>query len=196
MPQVEAGASKRETTRPSFFPVALVVLCLALAAMDLALALRNRELSARVEQLMQRVHAAERSPVPALEGGPFPAATLVDSSGAPVSLSGLPEGHATLLLISSRACDYCELAASTWERVARRLDGTSVSAFGLVLDATPEELHAEATPFPLLAPAEDELARHIPGVPAAVFVDGSGTVRWAVYGGEQSGLEQALEDVF
>ena len=180
--------------RPSFFAGALVVFCLALAGVVVALVLRNRELSARVGELEGLVHAAGRPSVPALEGRAFPAEQLFDADGAPTALGELPESHATLLLISSSTCDYCELARPTWDRVARRAAGTHLRVLGLVLDATPLELAGRASAYPLLAPADPQLARRIPGVPAALLLDASGRVQTAVYGGEKSGLERLVEE--
>ncbi len=184
----------RRSARPSPFVASLVVLCLALAAVDLLLIRRNRELSARVDELSRRVRAAERSPVPALEGRHFPADELLDAAGEPTFLAALPPGHATLLLVSSDACDLCARALPRWEDAARRAAGTHVRVLGLVLDATPAGLAGRAAPWPLLAPIDPTLAARVPGVPAALLLDADGVVRRAAYGAEQVELDALLDD--
>lgn len=180
--------------RPSTFVVALVVLCLALAGLDVVLVLQNRELSARVGELTRLVHAAER-PLDALDGRPFPVTTLVDADGTSLGLTEIPETHATLLLLSSPACEHCELAYAAWDRAARRAAGTHLRVLGLALDTPREGLRTVDTPYPRLAPGEGEaeLLRVLPGVPAAVLVDAQGVVLGAVYGGEQTGLDELVD---
>ncbi len=188
-PESAAGAPER----PSFFVGVLLVFCLALAGIVVALVLRNRELSARVGELEGLVHAAGSPPVPALEGRAFPADELFTADGTPVGLGALPESHATLLMVSSSTCDYCALARPTWDRVARRAAGTNLRVLGLVLDATPQALAGQRSPYPLLAPADPQLARRIPGVPAAFLLDASGRVESGIYGGGQEGLERLVD---
>jgi len=181
--------------RPSAFGLLLVALCIALGATQVALVLRNRALSARVVELTQLVEAARPPELPPLEGRPFPALRLLDAEGAELDLTALPQGHATLLFVSSSACDYCDLARPVWDRVARSLAGSPVRVLELVLDAAPGELAQRDASHPLLAPPDPSLARQLPGVPAALVIDSAGVVRRSVYGGEQLGLERAVAEL-
>ena len=182
--------------RPSLFGVSVAVLCVALAVLDVALVRRNRELMAEVTELRGRLESPDRAPPPHLEGQPFPVLELTDPRGGHLGLTEIPESHATLLFVSTPACDYCELAAPIWERVHRRLAGTHLRVFELVLDPGDEDLGPDSRSFPLLTAggADASVLDALVGTPATLLVDSSGVVLRAIYGGEQPGLEQTVEE--
>jgi len=181
----------------STVPVAcLTLLCLALAGIELALVGRNRELRARVAELEQQVTRAGQSAVPGLEGRPFPVLALIDAEGEPLGLTELAATHATLLFVSSPACDFCDQARPLWERVARQLAGAPVRVLELVLEPDGGGGAARPAPFPQLTAGagEELLMRWLPGLPAALLIDSSGVVQRAVYGADETGLEALLDE--
>lgn len=196
----DAGSSGVGTGRGSERPgrarlVRLLAgLCVLLIALDAALVLRVRALNERVGALSRAVLAAERPLL--VEGQPFPALSMIDADGNDVPLLDPDASTATLLLVSSESCDACEEVRPEWDAVSRLCAGSHLRVLELVLDAEPERLSAREAPHPVLAPGGDawSLVGRIPGVPAAILVDGTGSVRRSFYGAEHRGLRKAIED--
>lgn len=171
----------------------LLVVCVALIALDLALALRVRTLNRRVGSLTRLVEAGERPLLVA--GEAFPELSLVGADAQPVALLD-PASAGTLLLVSSLSCDVCDDVRPTWDATADLCSGSPLRILELVLDAKPSTLPAGDGRTPALASGGDAWAfvGRIPGVPAAILIDGTGTVRRAFYGAEHQGLPAAVEE--
>ncbi len=189
----DTPTSATDTARPSFFVGFLVVACLALTATVVGLVLKNRELAGRVEELTRTAALGGRSTL--APGESFPELALRDAAGGTFRLPARDGLAATLLLVSSDECDYCEDVRPAWNLAARVAEGHDLRVFELVIDAGPEALSGREAPHPLLSPGGDPWAilDRIPGVPAALLFDASGTVRHAFYGAEQGGLPVAVE---
>lgn len=184
-PLPEPAAARRS----SLLIGGLMLLCLVLAGIELALVGRNRELRAQVTEL-------QRPRLPALEGRLFPALELIGERGDVFSLTEVADTHATLLFVSSPACDYCELARPHWERVAAGLAGTPLRVAELVLEpeSGDDTSHAAFAPRLTAGPAEELLLRELPGLPAALLIDARGVVLHATFGAEQPGLARWVEE--
>ena len=179
--------------RPPWFTVALAVLCAGLAAVDVGLVIRNRRLQERVDELTEIVAAATRPVL--VEGDPLPAVPLLDAAGQPAELEALAAGRPLLLFVSSHACGYCDEVRPVWDQVARASAGTGLDVLELILDGAPGEPRGEAAPYPqwTLVEGGQAFAVRVPGVPAAILVDGAGTVRRILTGEAQAALEAAVE---
>ncbi|MEM7306122.1 MAG: hypothetical protein AAF682_05595 [Planctomycetota bacterium] len=180
-------------SRLSFETLALGALCLALSAMSAALAVHARGLSRRIDELTAQVQAAERKPLP--EGERVPALDARDAAGERVTLPG-EDGRATLLLVSSDACDYCEDVRPLWSQWATAAEGSALRVVELVLDGQSASLDARSTPYPrFAAPAGGgPLLERLPGVPAVLLLDAAGRLRAARYGSEQADLTALVQE--
>lgn len=183
----------RFRVRPSRLVLVLSLACAALIGLDLALVFRVRALNQRVGSLTRLVAAAERPLL--VEGEAFPALTLLDAGSRAVPLLDASAPAGTLLLVSSQSCDACEGVRPVWDEVAELCAGSPLRVLELVLDAKPSALSRDRR-CPALASGGDAwgLIGRIPGVPAAILVDGNGTVRRAFYGSDHVGLRHAVEE--
>jgi hypothetical protein len=187
--------SEKAASRSSRFTMTVAAVCVGLAAIDVGLVLKNRELTDRLAGLSEEVMAAERPPL--AEGDIFPTITARDTSGALVPLTSSPTHLATLLLVSSDACDVCQDVRPVWHRLGELATGSHLRVLELVLDVEVESLRGRSAPYPLLYAGDDvwSLTGRVRGVPAAILIDEAGIVRRAFYGQEHDGLAEAVEEV-
>lgn len=180
---------------PSLFLMSVLAACVGLLAIDVALVLRNRSLADELTALQSVVAAKPRPPL--VEGDELPRISLFDTTGAAVDPVSSDDHTATLLFVSSAACDACGALRPLWNRAAERARGSHLRVLELVLDADAADLAERDAPYPLVTEGGDAwaLLARLRGVPAALLVDDSGRVLRSFYGEGHEGLSTAVDEV-
>jgi hypothetical protein len=167
----------------------LTVACLALAVLVVLLAWQNHQLKKVISETIAR-----QSPPEGLkEGDTFPSLTLLDESGAPVSLEFGTGAGESLVLVYSSHCPACRETLPIWSGLlADPPAGLRVTAIRTIGAASDEP----ALPFPVLTPRDGgaQLSRGIPYIPATLILGADGTVERIWYGLPDQDAQRALRE--